>query len=870
MTRLVIAWLGRLWNVMRPNRLQRELDRELSFHLLERIEELQDSGMNRDDAVRKANLQLGNYTVQIERTREMDIHQRLDNTLRNLRQAARALARAPGFTATVVATPALGIGAHSAVFSAIYAVVLRPLPFPNAHQLVTLAQSNPKMRQPFVAPVRLEDWNRMNTTFQAMTGYYVEDESEISGELPERLTRAFVASRFLKVCGIAPALGRDFAPAEEHFGGPQAVLISDRLWRRRFNADPNVVGKMLRFGGSSVPIIGVMPASFLFPLRGIDLWSAVPNDAPFARRRELTWFTGLGRLKPGVTLAQARANLTAVQTALGREFPKPDAEISAVIEPLKEATIGGARKSLWIVFGSVSLLLLIACTNVAALLLSRAAARQQEISVRFSLGASRGSVVAHLLAEVLILAISGAGLGLLLAGAAAGVFHSLAKNLPRIEEIALDWRIVIYSLACAIVVTLLCGIFPAIRGTRSNLANSARGTRTSVSGGNRVQFALVGVQVALAVTLLTGAALLVRSFQHLGRVSPGFEAEHILTFQVSSSWGETGDSKASKRRVERTLDGLRSVPGVEAAASALTLPGVPSEFQVELKLEEGRAETEPKIVAQGRGVSPTYFATLQIPLLAGEMCRAESNVNTMMVNRSFANGYFAGSSPIGRQFSQPGNLYIPTSVVRGIVGDARETGLDREPVPTIYWCFGPSQPGTHFLARTHGDPRSMAETIRRKMHDIEPIRSVYDVAPLMDQISDGYAENRLRTILLAFFASAAMLLACVGLYGTISYTVNVRKREVGLWLALGALRTQIVSKFLFQGLVVSALGCLAGLAIAVAFTRLLSGMLYGVSATDPVTFGGVVVIVLAVSVLASLLPAIRAARLEPMQVLRED
>jgi putative ABC transport system permease protein len=865
-----MAWFQRLWNVVRPARLQRELNRELSFHLLERIEELQASGMSRDDAMRTARLQLGNYTVQIERTREMDIHQRLDTTLRNLRHAVRALAKAPGFTATVVATLALGIGANSAVFSAIYAVLLRPLPFPNADQLVTVAQVNPKARQPFVAPVRLADWNRLNTTFQAITGYYIQDESELSGELPERLTRAFVASRFLQVWGIAPALGRDFSPMEEHFGGPPAVLISDRLWRRRFNADPNVIGKTLRLGRSFVPIIGVMPASFQFPVRAVDLWSMSADDASFARSRELTWYNGVGRLKSGVSIQQARANLAAVQAALGREFPKPDAEISSSIEPLKEATVGGVRGSLWILFGSVSLLLLIACTNVAALLLSRATARQQEIAVRFSLGASRGSVVAHLLAEALILAVSGAALGLLLAAAAAGVFRSLAKNLPRIEEISLDWRIVVYSLACAIVATLVCGIFPAIRGTRSNLADSARGTRTSVSGGNRVQFALVGVQVALAVTLLAGAALLVRSFQQLGRVSPGFQPEHILTFQISSSWGETGDFKASKRRVERTLEGLRVIPGIDAAASAYNLPGVPAEFQVELKTEEGRAETEPKIIAQGRSVSPTYFATLQIPLLAGEMCRDEASGNTMMVNRAFANAYFAGSSPIGRHLSQPGNIYIQTTEVRGIVGDARETGMDHEPVPTVYWCYSPGQPGTHFLARTHGEPRAMAETIRRTMHDVEPIRSVFDMAPLVDQISDAYAENRLRTILLAFFASAATMLACVGLYGTISYIVNVRRREVGLRLALGAVRRQIVGQFLSQGLLVSTLGCIAGLAIAVAFTSLLSGMLYGVSATDPVTLGSVVMIVLVVSVLASLLPAIRAARLEPMRVLRED
>ncbi|HTS48017.1 MAG TPA: ABC transporter permease [Bryobacteraceae bacterium] len=870
-----MAWFGRLWNVLRPSRLQRDLNRELSFHVLERTEELEAGGMNPEEAARMAQLQLGNYPLQVERTRDMDIQQGLEATLRNLRHAVRALAKAPGFTATVVATLALGIGANSAVFSAIYAVLLRPLPFPNADRLVTLSQLNPKMREPFVAPARLADWNRLNTTFQAITGYYSEDESELSGELPERLTRALVARRFLEVWGVAPQLGRDFTPLEEHFGGPPAVIISDRFWRRRFNADPNVIGKTLRFGTSRsgpqlVPIVGVMPASFQFPLREVDLWSPSPDDAFFAHGRELTWYSGVGRLKTGVTLAQARSNLAAVQAELGREFPKTDAQLSVEIEPLKDATIGAVRGSLWILFGSVSLLLLIACTNVAALLLSRAAARQQEISVRFSLGASRSSVVGHLLAEVFILAVSGAAVGLLLAGAAAAVFRSLAKDLPRIQEIALDWRIVFYSLACALIATLVCGLLPAIRGTRNALADSARGTRTTVSGGNRTQFVLTGVQVALAVTLLSGAGLLIRSLQQLGRVSPGFETEHILTFQVSNAWGETADMKAVVRRVHRILDTLQALPGVEAAATTYDLPGVPSDYQVELKADQGRAETEPKVIAEGRTVSPSYFAALGIPLLAGETCREEAGIYTMMVNRAFANAYFAGSSPVGHHLSQPDNLYIPSSVVRGVVGDARETGLDREPVPTVYWCFSPGQPGTRYLARTHGDPRSMSETIRRAVHQIEPLRSVYDVAPLADQISDAYSENRLRTILLAFFASAAILLACVGLYGTISYAVNLRKREVGLRLALGAMRSQVVRHFLTQGLLVSALGCLAGIAMALAFTRVLAGMLYGVSANDPATLAGVAIVVLSVSFLASLLPAVRAARLEPIEVLRDE
>src|SRR5439155_6039617 len=325
--------------------------------------------------------QFGNYTAQVERTRDMDIYGWLESFVLNLRHRARGPGKTPALTATVVLTLALGIGANSAVFSAIYAVLLRPLPFPESDQLVKLAQSHPKIPQPFVAPVRLEEWNRLNNTFQAITGHYTEDASELSGELPEKLKLALVAPRFLQVWGIAPALGRDFSPQEERFGGPNAVLISDRLWRRRFGGNPDAVGKTLRIGRSAYPIIGVMPASFLFPDRDVDLWSPSPMDAPYAQSRESTWFTAIGRLKPGVTLAQARANLASVQANLGREYPKTDAMIGAMIEPLKEATVGGVRRCLLILFGSVSLLLRIACSNIAALLLSRAAAREHEISV---------------------------------------------------------------------------------------------------------------------------------------------------------------------------------------------------------------------------------------------------------------------------------------------------------------------------------------------------------------------------------------------------------------------------------------------------------------------------------------------------------
>ena len=864
-------WLGRLWNVVRPGRLHRDLDRELHFHLVERIDELRESGMSAEEAARLAGRQFGNYTAQVERTRDMDIAEGFDAMLRNFRLSLRGLAKTPVFAATVVLTMALGIGANSAVFSAIHAILLRPLAFPDGDQLVSVEQLTPKMPVPLLAPSRLEDWNRLNHTLQAISGYFSQDDSELSGELPERLTHAFVAPRFLQVWGISPELGRDFNPGEEHYNGPPAVLISDRLWRRRFDASPAAIGKSLRLGRSSVPIIGVLPPSFQFVNRDIDLWSVSPPDFPIAQDRKLTWYTAIGRLKPGVTISQARADLVAVQAALGLQYPATDADVRAEIHPLKDTMVGDVRRSLWIVFGSVTLLLLIACTNIAALLLSRAASRQHEIAVRFSLGASRISVAAQLLTEVLVLALVGAALGLGLAAFASRVFTVLAKDLPRVEEIGLDWKIVAYSLICAVGCTLACGLVPAILGTRRSLAGSlASSGRSQVSGRHSVQFVLVGVQVALAVILLAGAGLLLRSFQELGRVSGGFDPEHVLTLHISASWGETGDRQAAKQQTQRILDGLHSVPGVESAATTFSLPGVPGSFPVEMKVMEGRADSEPKIVAESRAVSPEYFATLRIPLLSGQMCEDDPKTATMLVNRSLASTYFGGGAVIGRHLGQSNSLYFPAAEVRGIVGDARERGMDHAPVPTVYYCSDAIQPGLFFLVRTRGNPMAMAETIRRKLHEIVPYRSVFGLSPLADHISEAFAENRLRTVLLTFFAVTAIALASVGLYGTLSYLVHIRQREVGLRLALGALRAQIVRQFLGRGVRVSLIGCAAGLGLATAFRKVLAGMLYGVSPWDAIAISCVVGLVLAVSIAASLLPAVRAARVEPMRVLREE
>ena len=850
-----------------------QYDSELRFHIEKLTDENIAAGMTREEAGRRAVLEFGGAEQIKEELRDVQRIPILETTLKNFRWALRFVRKSPSFSIVVILTMALGIGANSAVFSAIDAVLLRPLPYPEGDRLMELKQVNQKVQKPQtrLAPLRLEDWNRLNSTFAGITGYYTEDDSETSGPLPEKIEVAYVAPRFLQVFGVAPALGRGFSPSEEQSGGPNAVLISDRLWRRRFAADPNVLTMKLRFHESHWSIVGVMPPSFAFPDRDAEVWLPVAPDAPYAQHREWGWFIAIGRLKLGITQEQARANLETVQAQLGKQYPQTDADLTPGIVPLKETTIGGVRSSLWMLFGAVSLLLLIACTNIVALVLARGAQRQHEISVRLSLGAPRFIVICQLLTESFVLALAGALLGLVIAGGASGAFRSLAKDLPRVEEIHLNGRMLLYTLACSVLATLLCGLFPAIRGTRGNLSGAlAQNNRSQVSGRAPLQWFLVGVQVALAVTLLGGAGLLVRSFQALGRVSPGFDPNNVLTFHITGSYGETADWKKLQSRIWRSLEELRSVPGVESAETSLFLPGVPNSWPSELTVAEGQTDPHRKIAVETRVVSPGYFAMMKIPILAGELCREDVNSVNVMVNRSFANAYFPATTPVGHHVLEPGNSFLPGGEIRGITGDARETGLDREPVPTVYWCLSAPDPDPYFLVRTKTDPSAMAGALRRKIKKIEPARSVFDIVPLEERLSDAFAENRLRTILLAFFAVAAVSLACIGLYGTLSYSVTVRRREVGLRLALGALQGQIVKQFLLQGLTATLLGCVAGWGLAAASGRVLSGMLYGVSPSDVATLSTVVLLMLLVAALAALVPAIRAARVDPMQVLREE
>jgi putative ABC transport system permease protein len=862
-----MTWMRRLWNALRPGKVERDIDRELAFHIAERADELRAEGVSADEAIRHARRQLGNFVVQRERARDVNVSVWLDALLRNVRLAARTLIRTPAFSASVIVTLALGIGANGAVFSAIDAILLQPLPFPDADRLVRLSEIRTTSAFTSIVPVRLDDWNRLNTTFDAIGGYFTDDVVDTTSDLPERIRRAVVTPRFFDVLRIAPEHGRRFTEGEHQFGAAPVILLSERLWRGR-GADPAAPGTTLRSAGLAVTIVGVMP-TFPFADPSVDVWSPMPVNAPFAQSRAGGgWFTGIGRLKPGVTLEQAREDLKSVQARLAAQFPDTDREIAVGIEPLKETVVGGARRSLWLVFGAVSVLLLIACTNIAALLLSRATQREHEVSVRFALGASRTAVCGQLLAEAGVLALAGAALGVPVAIAAARSIHGLAPDLPRLDEVTIGARSLLYTTAAAGVVALLCGLIPAVRGVRRG-ESLLRSGNAQVVPRHSLQWLLVGVQVALSVTLAAGAALLLRSSDALSRVEPGFDASRVLTLHVTGRFGEDGgDYGRVVHRINGTLDALVALPGVRAAATTTLLPGVPGGQQQEFHLAEGRGDSEPRLIAESRVVSPSYFATMGIPVLSGDLCGRPGDargVTEVMVNRRFADRYFSGRSVVG--------LHLAANTpdrITGVVGDARELGSDRDPVPTVYSCFTAPNPAPWFMVRTDGDPLAAAGAIRVRLKQLEPLRPVYDIAPLERRIADAYAQSYMRTVLLTLFAVTALALVSAGVYGTLSYAVSLRRREVALHLALGALRRTVVQRLLGATLRVVGVGCASGLILALIFTRSLSAMLYGVSPWDPATLTGVIAIVVVVAATAALIPAVRAAFVQPMRALRED
>ncbi len=857
-----------------------EFEREMAFHVDAMTAENVARGMEPAEARRRALVDFGGRAQVAQRVREVHLWAWLEGVRFHLRSALRFVRRTPSLAFAVVATLALGVGANSAVFSVVDAVLVRPLPFPHGDELVRVRQRDATVKAPesFVSTQRLEDVERLNSTFQAVTGYYTGDATLTGGEMPEKTTVAFVAPRFVETWGLWPALGRGFTAGEHLFHGASAVLVTDRFWRTHMGADPAAVGKALRLGAGGATVVGVLPRGFEFPDAEVDLFEPNPVDAPYTQDRRSTWFTVIGRLKPGVTVRQAQADLLRVEGMLARQYPATDAPLTMQVQPLKAVVTGGVQGSLWLLYGAVTVLLVIACTNIAALLMARTAEREHEIAIRFALGARRRAIVWQLLTETFALVCAGAVLGLLLASGTGRLLAMVAKDLPRLAEVGLHWRLVAYTGVCTVVVTLLCGAAPALVGTRGMAEGGERRTLaasmgqagyTQVSSRGSAQWVFVGVQTALAVGLLIASGLLVRSFAALARVDSGFETGHVLTLRVSGTWAETTDMGKLQQRVDRMLAGLRGLPGVRAAATSGSIPGNSVDFPTELKVVETAKTADDRVIADVHYVSTGYFATMGIPVLLGDACRDGLSYGTVVVNRSFAAKYMGGSQAMGMHLKAAAD-FIPAVQVVGIAADAREQGVNVPAVPTVYWCFSAPNPDPNYLVRVDDSPMTMAETVRRAVHALEPTRSVFAVMPLDAHLADRGAETRLLTALLAAFAITAVLLVSLGLYGTVSYMGRQRRREIGLRLALGALPREIVRRFVGQGLRVTALGAAAGLVLGAAMSRLLVAKLYGVSPLDGVTYGAVVALTLGVALLAALLPAVRAVRVDPTETLREQ
>lgn len=791
--------------------------------------------------------------------------------------AFRALLRRPGYSATAILMLILGIGATTTLFSVVDTILLKPLPYPNPDRLVTVMEASPSKnkKDSLIAPGRLEDWNRLNQTFDAIAGSYTENVTETSGAEPERLAGRRVSPRYFSVYGAAPLIGRTFTKEEEVDGGPAAAVLGYGLWTRRYGQSTGVLGQRLVLGGRSYAIVGVMPKEFA--AASVDLWVPAQINSFLMRLREARFFSGIGRMKAGVTMRQAQADLARVQNQLGEQYPQSDKGWSAIAGDLKEQRVGDYRRTLLLVFGAVALLLLIAVANISGLTLAQLHQREREMAIRSSVGASRSQVIGTVMREVLLIAAAGAACGAAVSVLLINIMAKTFTDLPRMSELSFDWRALSFAIACSLAATLLFGAIPAIQSTRTDLAPLLAESSRSISGGRRrLQRGLVVAQLAFTVLLLASAGLLLRSYYNLSHVDYGFDTANAITFHVGAAWDE------SRPRIGRMqlkiLSELERFPGVEAAGMTNFLPATGATLNYQIVLE-GLAQTEEHgtYTVGERTVSVGYLKALKIPLLAGSWCPAVEPLKNdaptpakALVNRRFVELYAGGQNVVGRhyRFAQNGVLQSPDEIV-GVIGDAREDGLAASASPYIYTCQAAgSWPDPEYVVRTKGDPRALLQQIRQIVHGIEPNRAVFGVKLLDTVVEDALEQPRLNTRFVAMFASAAMLLASVGLYSLISLIVTARTREIGVRIALGANRLQIM-RLIFAGaaqLLVA--GIVAGLALTLGAERLIKSVLFGVSPLDALTLVAAVAVLAVVSLLAAFLPARRAASIDPLEAMR--
>jgi predicted permease len=770
-----------------------------------------------------------------------------------------------------------GVAATTGVFSIVDAAVLEPLPYPNPDRLVMVLEANSAKKEAasLLAPARVEDWNRMNRTFDAIAASYAENVTETSGDTPERLAARRVSPRYFTVFGVRPAIGRTFLPEEEANGGPLAVVISDGLWARRYQRSRDVLTRRVTLAGKSYGIVGVMPPGFMEPT--LDLWIPAQTPPALMQIRDARFFTGVGRMRRGVTVASAQRDLSRVQSELGRQYPKTDEGWSAQVTDLATSRFGQLRTPLLFVLGAVALLLLIALANTAGLMLTQLQRRQGELAIRGFLGATRGQVVAGVVQEVVILAVVATAAALIADLALLRVAAAALTSLPRTAGLTIDWRAFGVASASGVAATLVCGAVPAWRATRHGVAAALKRSGRGTSHDSRPQRVLVAGQIAIATLLLCTTGLMLRSYYALSHVDPGFDPSHVATFHVGAEWDE--DRVSVGLMQQQLLAALRTMPGVTAAGFSNFLPASSATIRYQVRLQNdagGAAPSNNEQVTVGeRSVTSGYFEALGARVSAGASCPDLASVRggppKALVNRRFVTAYADGQSVVGRYVSWAQGQTGPPMEVVGVVDDIREDNLRADAVPYLYTCLGPGDwPDPDYVVRTSGDPHALLPAIRSMVHDIAPTRAVFALMPLEQNLGATIGQTRLQTELLSAFGVAAVALAAIGLYGLVALAVTSRRREIGIRIALGADPARVVWQLAMQVGWLVVVGAAVGLGLTAIAQRSLRVLVFGVAPLDPAALlGAVAVLGISVSV-ATLVPARRAAKIDPVGAMRES
>lgn len=800
----------------------------------------------------------------------------------DLRYALRMLAKSPAFTLVAVLTLGLAIGANTAIFSVVNAVLLRPLPYPQSEQLVRVFGVQPTLPEAPSSPANFLEWRTENQAFEHIAAYIGKGFNLTGTDKPERIIGARVSSDLFQLLRVQPALGGDFTAEEDRDGANPVIILSYEFWQRRFAGDPNAIGQTIKLSDQTYTIAGIMPRGFAFPSTRTQVWTPIAFNPGEAAMRDTNFIDVVARLKPGVSLEQAQANMAAVAQSQAQRYPKTNFGIGVKVVSFQEQMVGDVRPMLVVLFGAVGFVLLIACANVANLLLARASARQREMAIRGALGASRSQVVRLLLTESVLLAIVGGALGLILATWSLDLLVSLKPtNLPRIAEIGVNRTVFLFTAGVSVLTGLLFGLAPAWQVSKVDLNEGLKesGRGSDAPRRHRLRALLVISEVALSLVLLVGAGLMIRSFSRLLAVDPGFKPDHVLTAFVSLPLAKYWKHEDQVAFYDRLVERLRNVPGISAASVVTDIPlygGSSTGFDV-----EGRPPAPPgqRAMTDYRIISPDYFAAMGMRLIKGRPFAShdiEAAPGVVIINETLAARFFAGEEPIGKRLDMSGAPKDLREIV-GVVADVRNYGVDAEVKPEAYVPLFQSAPGylsgvtsaLTIVIRSTIDPTALGQTIREQVQALDKDQPVSEIKTMESYLAESMAQRRFNMLLLGVFAGLALVLAAVGIYGVIAYTVTQRAHEMGIRIALGAKGGDILRLIFSNSMTTTITGIVIGLGASFALTRLLQSLLYQVTATDPVVFATIPLLLLVVAAIATYLPARRAMKVNPITALRE-